>query len=113
MTEITMANKKLNNNTTQFIITDTVHNIIRTYDAIIDSTDVWLVVTENINGMTTNIQNFYLSDCSQLMSSIRDFVEFALIKQNKIRNFDFTVNKITLIYVKHIVDVTEIMMLGR
>lgn len=113
MTEITMTSKKLNNNTRQFIITDAVHNVIRTYGAIIDSTDVWIVVTENINGMTTNIQNFYLSDCAQLMSSIRDFVEFALIKENKNKNFDFTVNKITLIYVKHIVEIMEIMLLGR
>lgn len=117
MKEITITNRIVNN-TAQFIMTDTTNNIIMVFQCGIEnigecSTDVWVEVTENVNGITTNITDFYMDDVVRLYETIRDFVGYALRKNVKAVNFDFMVSRVSLTYVKHMIEVVETMILRR
>ena len=116
MAVITITDRKINNTTTQFILTDTTHNIIMEFECSIENineyrADAWVQVTENINSITTNITHFFIDDGIRLYEIVRDFVEYALNKNVKAVNFDSIVNRVALTYVTHIIEVTETMML--
>lgn len=107
--QIALSTREINERQYLFVLTDLKHNIVNSYCATKerDNNDVWMVVEED----GCRIDNFFLDDCTNLYSRVRDFVEWALIDSKAKSNFDFIANRETLKIVSEINTTLEALVL--
>lgn len=107
--QIALSTREINKRQYVFVLTDLKHNIVCSYCATKEreNNDIWVVVDED----GCRIDNFFLGNCTNLYSRVRDFVDWALIDLKNAVNFDFIVNRETLKIVSEINTTLEVLVL--
>ena len=107
--QIELSTREINKRQYVFVLTDLKHNIVCSYCATKEreNNEIWVVVDED----GCRVDNFFLEDCTNLYSRLRDFVEWALIDFRTKSNFDFIVNRETLKIVSEINTTLEALVL--